>query len=330
MKAVGIEQFGGPEVLRWADVPDPAPGFGEVVVDIVGAGVNRADLLQRRGLYPPPPGESEILGLECSGRVSAVGHGVTSLAVGDEICALLAGGGYAEKVSVPEGQCMPVPAGVELATAGALPEVACTVHANLVRTANLQPGETVLIHGGAGGIGTFAIQYAVALGAKVAATAGSPEKVELCRRLGADITVDYRQQDFVEVVGQADVILDNMGAKYLSRNIEVLAPDGRLVVVGLQGGTSGEMDLGALMTKRGAVYATSLRSRSRAQKAAICAEVTAQVWPLIEESRIRLVLDRTYPPAEAADAHRRLESGEHTGKVLLTARPNDPPSEGKG
>src|SRR3954447_9968896 len=264
MRAVIAPEPGGPEALQLVELPDPRPGPGEVVLDMRATAVNRADTMQRQGHYPPPPGASEVLGLGWSGVVSAVGDGVDGWQVGDRACALLAGGGYGEKVLVPAGQVMPVPEGVDLVTAGALPEVACTVWSNVFMIAGLQPGETLLVHGGAGGIGTFAIQLAHALGARVVTTAGSSEKLDVCRSLGADVTVNYREQDFVEEVRAttdgrgADVILDNMGAKYLARNLDALAIEGRLVVIGMQGGSKGEIDLGVLMRKRGAVIATSL------------------------------------------------------------------------
>ncbi len=270
MRAVIAPDPGGPEALVVADLPDPVPGPGEVVVDMRATAVNRADTMQRQGHYPPPPGASEVLGLECSGVVAAVGEDVERWSVGDEVCALLAGGGYGEKVLVPAGQVMPVPDGLDLVTAGALPEVACTVWSNVFMLAGLQQGETFLVHGGGGGIGTFAIQLAHALGARVVTTAGSAEKLEVCRSLGADVTVNYREQDFVEEVRRAtdgkgaDVILDHMGASYLPRNVEALATEGRLVVIGLMGGAKGELDLGVLLRKRAAVMATSLRARPAA------------------------------------------------------------------
>lgn len=325
MRAVIAAQPGGPEVLTVAELPDPTPGPGEVVVDVAATAVNRADTLQRQGKYPPPPGASDVLGLECSGTVSAVGEGVTVWAVGDEVCALLAGGGYAERVLVPAGQVMPKPDGVDLVTAGALPEVACTVWSNLFMVAGLQPGETLLVHGGAGGIGTLAIQLAKALGARVVTTAGSTEKLELCRSLGADVAVSYRDQDFVEEVRAAtdgrgaDVILDNMGAKYLDRNVSALAPEGRLVIIGMQGGVKGELNIGKLLAKRGAVIATSLRSRPVEEKAAICSAVVEHVWPLVADGSVRVVVHETMPLAEASRAHELMESGDHTGKIVLTA-----------
>ena len=324
MRAVVAREPGGPDVLELAEVPDPVPGPGEVVLEVVATAVNRADTLQRQGLYPPPPGASDVIGLECSGRVSSLGEDVTEWSVGDEVCALLSGGGYAERVAVPAGQLMPVPAGVDLVTAASLPEVACTVWSNVFMVAGLQPGEWLLVHGGAGGIGSFAIQLATALGSRVATTAGSPEKQELCRALGAELVVDYREQDFVEEVRSAtdgagvDVILDNMGAKYLGRNVAALATAGRLVVIGFQGGTKGELDLAALLAKRGAVIATSLRGRPAGEKAAICASVVEHVWPLVADGRIHPMVSATYPLAEAGAAHALMGAGEHTGKLVLT------------
>ena len=308
-----------------SDLPDPAPGPGEVVIDMVATAVNRADTLQRQGLYPPPPGASDVLGLECSGTVSAVGQDVADWKVGDEVCALLAGGGYAEKVLVPAGQVMPAPEGVDLTTAGALPEAACTVWSNVFMIAGLRPEETLLVHGGAGGIGNMAIQLAKALGAKVVTTAGSPEKLDLCRRLGADVAVSYRDEDFVEKVKEAtdgrgaDVILDNMGARYLDRNVSALAPDGRLVVIGMQGGTKAELNIGKLLSKRGAVIATALRSRPVEEKSAICREVVEHVWPLVSEGAVRTMVHATFPLEQAGEAHLLMESGDHVGKIVLTA-----------
>ncbi len=324
MLAITVPTPGGPEALVLAEVPDPTLAPDEVLLDVVAAGVNRADLLQRQGHYPPPPGASAYLGLECSGRVAAVGADVTGWAVGDEACALLAGGGYAARVAVPAGQLLPVPAGVSLVDAAALPEVACTVWSNVFMTAALAPGEWLLVHGGSSGIGTMAIQLAHAFGAHVAVTAGSAQKLEVCRSLGADVLVNYRDDDFVEAVKAAtggagvDVILDNMGAKYLARNIDALAAYGRLMVIGLQGGTRAELDLGVLLRKRASVAATSLRARPAAEKAAIVAAVREHVWPLIEAGAVRPIVHARMPLAQAADAHRLLESSTHIGKVLLT------------
>ncbi|PKW27733.1 NAD(P)H-quinone oxidoreductase [Phycicoccus duodecadis] len=324
MQAITIPEPGGPDALVLSDVETPAPEAGEVLVRVAAAGVNRADTMQRQGHYPPPPGESEVPGLEVSGTVEALGDGVDGWAVGDEVCALLAGGGYAELVRVPAGQLLPVPSGVSLADAAALPEVACTVWSNVFLTANLQPGETLLVHGGSSGIGTMAIQLAKAVGATVAVTAGSAEKLEACRALGADILVNYRDEDFVERVRAAtggrgaDVVLDNMGAKYLGRNVDVLAPNGRLVVIGLQGGRVGQLDLGALLVKRAAVIATSLRARPRDEKAAIVAAVREHVWPLVADGVVRPIIHSRHPLAEAAAAHREMEESGHIGKILLT------------
>jgi putative PIG3 family NAD(P)H quinone oxidoreductase len=325
MRAVIAPEPGGIDALVLTELPDPVPGPGELVIDMTATAVNRADTMQRQGHYPPPPGASEVLGLECSGLVSAVGPDVEGRSVGDEVCALLAGGGYAEKVLVPAGQVMPVPAGVELVAAGALPEVACTVWSNVFMVAGLRQGETLLVHGGAGGIGTFAIQLAHALGARVLTTAGSAEKLEVCRSLGADVTINYREQDFVAEVKAAtggdgvDVILDNMGASYLSPNVDALAVEGRLVVIGLQGGSRAELDLGVLLRKRGAVIATSLRSRPVAEKTAICESVVEHVWPLLADGSVRTLVHTTLPLEEVREAHRIMDAGDHTGKIVLTA-----------
>ncbi len=324
MRAIVVRKPGGPEQLVWQEVPDPTAGPGHVVVEVVATAVNRADLLQRQGHYDPPPGAPPYLGLECSGRVLEIGSGVDGWAVGDEVCALLAGGGYAERVDVPAGQLMPLPPGIDLVTAAALPEVACTVWSNLFMLAALQPGETVLIHGGASGIGTFAIQLAHSLGARVAVTAGSAAKLERCRELGADVLVNYRERDFVAAVRAAtdghgaDVVLDIIGAKYLARNVDVLAANGRLAIVGMQGGTRAELDLAALMTRRAALFSTTLRARPTAEKAAICRSVVENVWPEIAAERVRPVVDRVLSLTDAAEAHRVIESSDHVGKVVLT------------
>ena len=324
MKAITIPEFGGPEALVLSEVPDPEPGAGEVLVRVAAAGVNRADVLQRQGHYAPPPGESEVPGLEVSGTIEALGDGVEGWSVGDEVCALLSGGGYADLVRAPAGQLLPVPSGVSLIEAAALPEVTCTVWSNVFLTANLQPGETLLVHGGSSGIGTMAIQLGRAIGAVVAVTAGSPEKLAACADLGAEVLVNYREEDFVERVlaatdgAGADVVLDNMGAKYLARNVAVLATGGRLVVIGMQGGTRAELDLGVLLRKRAAVIATSLRARPLGEKATIVAAVREHVWPLIEAGEVRPVVMSRHPLADAAAAHRELEASAHIGKILLT------------
>jgi putative PIG3 family NAD(P)H quinone oxidoreductase len=323
MRAVLCREPGGPEVLEVRDVPDPTAGPGEVVVDVAATAINQADLQQRRGVYPPPPGASDVLGLECSGTISAVGDGVERWQVGDEVCALLVSGGYADKVGVPAGQLLPIPPGVSLVDAAALPEAACTVWSNVFMIAALRPGETFLVHGGGGGIGTMAIQLAHALGAKVATTVGSEEKAETCRRLGADLAVNYREQDFVEEVRRfdesgADVVLDHIGAKYLSRNVDVLATEGRLVMIGMMGGRKAELDLGALMGKRGALIATLLRPRPPEGKAAIVASVEENLWPLVADGTVRPIIHTTVPLSEVSRAHQIVEDSSHVGKVLIT------------
>ncbi|KKD09711.1 NAD(P)H-quinone oxidoreductase [Streptomyces sp. WM6386] len=323
MRAITIPEPGGPEALVWDEAPDPVPGEGEVLVEVVASAVNRADILQRQGFYDPPPGASPHPGLECSGRVVETGPGVSGWAVGDEVCALLSGGGYAEKVVVPAGQLLPVPKGVDLRQAAALPEVTCTVWSNVFMISHLRPGETLLVHGGSSGIGTMAIQLAKAVGAKVAVTAGTKEKLDHCAELGADILVNYREQDFVAEVKQAtggagaDVILDNMGAKYLDRNVQTLAVNGRLAIIGMQGGIKGELNIAALLAKRAAISATSLRARPPAEKTAIVAAVREHVWPLLDGGHVRPVVDREIPMSDAAAAHRVVEESGHVGKVLL-------------
>ncbi|MGW2565632.1 NAD(P)H-quinone oxidoreductase [Streptomyces sp. NPDC001537] len=323
MHAITIPEPGGPEALVWDEVPDPVAGEGEVLVEVVAGAVNRADILQRQGFYDPPPGVSRHPGLECSGRIAAPGPGVSGWAVGDEVCALLAGGGYAEKVAIPAGQLLPVPKGIDLKQAAALPEVVCTVWSNVFMIAHLRPGETLLVHGGSSGIGTMAIQLAKAVGAKVAVTAGTEEKLQQCAGLGADILINYREQDFVAEVKKAtdgagaDVILDNMGAKYLDRNIQTLAVNGRLAIIGMQGGIKGELNIATLLNKRAAVSATSLRARPLTEKAAIVAAVREHVWPLLDAGHVRPVVDREIPMNDAATAHRVVEESGHVGKVLL-------------
>jgi putative PIG3 family NAD(P)H quinone oxidoreductase len=323
MKAIVCAEPGGPEVLTWTEVERPVPGPGELLIEVAASAVNRADLVQRMGFYPPPAGASEYLGLECSGRVAGLGAGVSGWAVGDEVCALLAGGGYAEFVAVPAGQVLPAPTGLDLVTAAGVMETACTVWSNVFMGANLQPSETLLVHGGAGGIGTTAIQLGKAVGARVLTTVGSAEKARLVEELGADKAINYREEDFVARVREltdghgADVILDNMGAKYLGRNVESLAISGRLIVVGMQGGSKGELDLGMLMSKRAAVVATGLRARPVAEKSAIVAAVHEHVWPLIKSGAFTVLSDRRFPMADAAGAHRLVEESGHVGKVLL-------------
>ncbi|MFH8934092.1 NAD(P)H-quinone oxidoreductase [Streptomyces griseosporeus] len=316
MKAVSITDHGGPEVLEWTDVEDPTPAAGEVVIDVVASALNRADVMQRWGLYPLEPGWSPYPGLEVSGRISALGEGVNGWNVGDEVCALLTGGGYAQKVAVPAGQLLTVPKGIGLVEAAGLPEITATVWSNIVMTAGLKKGETLLVHGGVGGVGTMAIQVAKALGARVVTTVGGAEKVARALELGADVAVDYRTQDFTEH-GPYDVILDVVGGSYLERNIASLAADGRLVVIGLQNGLEGRLNLAEIVFKRLSVHGTTLRTRSKEQKAAIVAEVQDKVWPMIENGTVQLVVDQTVPMAEAAEGHRLMEAGGHIGKILL-------------
>jgi len=322
--AITMAGPGAADVLDWTQVPDPAPGPGGVIVAVRAAGVNRADLSQRAGHYPPPPGASPILGLECSGRIIAVGSAVQGWNAGDEVCALLAGGGYAEQVAVPAGQLLPIPAGVPLVHAAGLPEAACTVWSTVFQAAAARAGETLLVHGGTSGIGTFAIQLAHALGVRVLTTAGTPEKCARALALGAELAIDYRRDDFVAAtrahtggVG-VDVILDVVGGEYLGRNLEALAPDGRLVILAMQQGRRAELDLGLLMSKRATVYSAGLRARPLSQKAAIVGAVRSAVWPLVESGAISVVVQAEVPMPDAAEAHRMMEAGNHVGKILLT------------
>ncbi|MFM9033071.1 MAG: NAD(P)H-quinone oxidoreductase [Mycobacterium sp.] len=313
--------------LVWREVPDVTAGSDEVVIRVDTAGVNRADLLQAAGKYPPPPGASGILGLEVSGTIAEIGDGVANHAVGQTVCALLAGGGYAEYVAVPATQVMPLPDSVTLEDAAGLPEAACTVWSNLVLTAHLRPGEFVLVHGGASGIGTHAIQVAKALGAEVAVTAGSAAKLRVCADLGADVLIRYRDEDFVDRVREAtdgrgaDVVLDLMGAAYLDRNLGALGFDGRLVIIGMQGGIKAELNIATLIGKRLSVMGTALRGRPTAGprgKAAIVAAVVASVWPMLADGTVRPVVGARFPIEQAAEAHRVLAAGETSGKILLT------------
>ncbi|HEY3562421.1 MAG TPA: NAD(P)H-quinone oxidoreductase [Kribbella sp.] len=324
MRAVVCDGAGGIDVLGIGEIPDPEPAVDEVVIDVVAAGVNRADLMQRQGFYPPPPGAPGTIGLEVSGRIAAVGADVDGWSVGDECCALLAGGGYAEKVVVPAPQVMPVPEGLDLVSAAALPEVVATVWSNVFMSAHLKQGETLLVHGGSSGIGSMAIQLGVAHGARVLTTVGSKEKMAFCTALGADVAINYKEAAWASVVDEAtkgagaDVILDIMGAKYLTDNVKSLALDGRLVVIGMQGGAKGELDLGRLLSRRGSVIATGLRFRSVEDKGRILAEVVGHVWPLIAEKIVRPIVHTTFPLAEVAKAHQTLEQSTQLGKVLLT------------
>lgn len=323
MRAITISRPGGPDVLTPAELPDPVPGPGEVLVQVAATGVNRADVLQRLGHYPPPPGAPDTPGLEVSGTVTAVGPAVAGWQVGDRVAALVDGGGYAGAALVPAAQLLPVPDGLDLVDAAALPEAACTAWSNLVTVGGLCEGATALVHGGSGGVGSIATQLGAALGARVLTTAGGPERVARCRDLGADVAIDHRTEDFVTAAREAtngrgvDVILDVVGAAYLERNLATLAPDGRLVVIGLQRGRRTELDLGLLLSRRASVHGTTLRARPAAQKAAIVADVRAHVWPLVAAGAVRPVVHARLPLAEAARAHELLESGAVFGKLLL-------------
>ena len=324
MRAVVCEAAGGVEVMSVGEIEDPVPNADEVLIQVTAAGVNRPDLLQRQGLYPPPLGAPGTIGLEVSGVVAEVGANVQGWQAGDECCALLAGGGYAEKVVVPAGQVMPVPDGVDLVSAAALPEAVATVWANLFMTAHLKPGETLLVHGGASGIGTTAIQLAAAHKVRVLCTVGSTDKMDYCTRLGADVAINYKEADFEAVVAEAtrkagaDVILDIIGAKYLEQNVRTLAYGGRLVVIGLQGGTTGPLDLGRLMIRAGTITSGRLRPRSVVEKTEICAEVVAHAWPLYAARKAKPIVHTTLPLDQVQQAHQILESSSHVGKVLLT------------
>lgn len=323
MYAVEASKPGGPEVLEWREVADPECGPDEVVIAVAAAGINRADLMQREGKYPPPAGASPHLGLECAGQVRACGDNVSRWRVGDEVCALLSGGGYAERAVVDQSLVLPVPAGVSVVASAGLVEVAATVQSNLSDFAQLGPGDWVLIHGGSGGIGTFAIQWARNLGATVFTTARQANHAEL-KRLGADVTIDYRTENFVEVIADhtngngVNAILDNMGAAYLDRNIAALAKDGRLAIIGMQGGRKAELNLGGLLGKRGTIMAAGLRSRDLADRAAIITRLHQQVWPDIAAGRIVPVIASRVPMSQASQGHRQLETGGLIGKVVLT------------
>ncbi|AGP29790.1 NAD(P)H-quinone oxidoreductase [Corynebacterium terpenotabidum] len=324
MKAIIQQNLSEPTSLTWSDAPTPVPGDGEVLVRIVAAGVNRADTLQAKGHYPPPTGTTDIIGLEAAGVIEDA-HGAcrpdgTPWADGEKVGVLLSGGGYAEYVAVPSGQLVPMPKGYSFVETASVVEVACTVWSNLMMTAELTAGDTLLIHGGGGGVGLFAIQVAKALGARVAVTAGSAEKLEVCRSYGADILINYREEDFAAVLkaeGGADVILDIIGAKYLDKNVSALAKDGHLVIIGMQGGVKGELNIGALLAKRGSISATGLRYRDRADKARIVAATVEHVWPMLESGQVTHHIDRVVPVADAAAAHAALLAGEITGKVVL-------------
>lgn len=316
MKAIVQTEEKNTASLELQEVPRPTLKPGEVLVEVKAAGVNRADLLQTQGNYPVPPGASEILGLECAGIIADPGD--TGREKGEKVACLLTGGGYAEYVAVPEGQLLPIPEGYSFTEAASIVEVACTVWSNIGMLAGLKEGQTFLIHGGAGGIGTFAIQMGKALGATVAVTAGSQEKLDVCKQLGADILINYKEEDFADILkNKADVILDIIGAKYLGQNVKALAKDGHMVTIGLQGGVKGELNLGLLLSKRASISATALRGRDDEDKARIVAATRENIWPLLDSNKISHHIDHTLPLAKAATALKALQDGTVTGKVVL-------------
>jgi putative PIG3 family NAD(P)H quinone oxidoreductase len=326
MLAIEINGSGGPEVLRPVERPLPHPVAGEVLIRVVAAGVNRPDVMQRRGVYPPPPGASDIPGLEVAGEIETTGDGVTEWRGGDRVCALVAGGGYAEYCVAPAPQCLPIPKGMDPVAAAALPETFFTVWTNVFDRGRLQAGETALFHGGASGIGTTAIQLARERGARVLATAGSDDKCRACEELGAERCINYRTEDFVEIVKAVtdgrgvDLILDIVGGDYTPRNLAALAQDGRLVQIGLMGGTTATVDLNRLMRRRLTITGSTLRPRSVEEKGDIAAALLDQVWPLLDDGHVRPIIYRTFPLPEAAEAHRLMESSEHVGKIVLVVQ----------
>jgi NADPH2:quinone reductase len=323
MTAIVAERPGGPEVLQAVTRPVPKPGHGEVLIKVAAAGLNGADLSQRWGRYPMPPGTPDVFGLEASGTIAALGEGVTGWQLGDPVCALLVGGGYAEYCAVPAVQCLPVPRGLSVVEAGALPEVAMTVWSNVFELGMLRPGDVLLVHGGASGIGTIAIQLAKALGSKVIATAGSAEKCRRCETLGAARGINYREEDFVAAALQetggagVDVVLDMIGGDYIQRNFQALAPGGRLVMLAFKKGAKTEVDFGAIQTKQLILTGSRLRPRPIPEKGRLTAAVRKAVWPLVEAGAVRPIIDGTFPLREAARAHARMEASEHIGKILL-------------
>jgi putative PIG3 family NAD(P)H quinone oxidoreductase len=325
MTAIEIREPGAPQVLRAVQRPLPAPGRGEVLIRVAAAGVNRADVLQRKGSYPPPSGASDIPGLEVSGEVVAAGAEVREPALGAKVCALLAGGGYAQYVTVPAVQCLPVPQGVSVEDAAALPETYCTVWLNVFERGKLRSGETLLVHGGASGIGTTAILLAKVSGARVIVTAGTAAKCAACRELGADLAINYREGDFVEATQRAtegrgaNVILDMVGGDYVARNVAACASDGRIALIALQGGTKAELDLRALLSKRLTLSASTLRAQPVESKGRLVAAVREKVWPLFASRGLKPVIHARFPLAEAAAAHKLMESNAHVGKILLMA-----------
>ncbi|MBY4893752.1 NAD(P)H-quinone oxidoreductase [Rhodobacteraceae bacterium N5(2021)] len=323
MRAVEISEPGGPEVLRLCDRPVPVPGAEQIAITVDHAGVNRPDALQRAGSYAPPPGASDLPGLEASGVVAAIGPGVTRWAVGDKVCALLPGGGYAENVVTHQDHALPVPKGLSMAEAAALPETFFTVWSNVFMRAGLKAGQRFLVHGGSSGIGTTAIQLARAMGARVFTTAGSDEKCAACVALGAEQAINYRSEDFVaamKAVGGADVILDMVGGDYLPRNVKALADDGHLQQIAFLNGPKVELNFAQLMVRRLTISGSTLRPQSDAAKAAIAEELRTRVWPLLDAGRVAPVMDQTFPLAEAAKAHARMESSAHIGKIVLQVR----------
>ena len=324
MTAIGLPTPGGPEALVPVERPMPVPGAGEILVKVAAAGVNRPDVMQRKGLYPPPPGAPDIPGLEIAGEVVALGEGVTRWKLGDKVCALVSGGGYAQYCLADEGSALPVPAGLSMVEAAALPETFFTVWTNVFDLAGLKAGERFLVHGGTSGIGTTAIQLAKAFGATVFTTAGSPEKCDVCRQLGADVAIDYKAEDFVAVVKEksggkgVNVILDMVGGSYIARNYEAAAPLARLVQIAFMEGSKVQIDFMRLMLKRLSHMGSTLRSRPKAEKAAIAASLVEKVWPLIAAGTVKPVMDQTFPLEKASEAHARMETSAHIGKIMLT------------
>ncbi|MGD9139014.1 MAG: NAD(P)H-quinone oxidoreductase [Desulfobacterales bacterium] len=323
MRFINISKHGGPEVMEIKEGEAPDPGKGEVLIRVHAAGVNRPDVMQRQGLYPPPPGASPILGLEVSGEVVAVGDDVSAWSVSDRVCALTNGGGYAEYVAVPAGQCLPLPAGLPLEEAAALPETFFTVWTNVFDRAMLKPGERFLVHGGSSGIGTTAIQMAKALGSKVFTTAGNAEKCAVCRHLGADVAVNYTEQDFVKVINEAtngqgvDVILDMVGGDYVARNLELAAMDGRIANISFLKGSQVEIDMMQVLRKRLIITGSTLRPRTPEAKADIAQKLRTQIWPLIESKAIKPLIAARFPLMDAAESHQLMESSKHIGKIIL-------------
>ena len=326
MRAIDIEAPGGPEALRLVRRPVPAPGPGEVLIEVAAAGVNRPDLLQRRGLYPPPPGAPSIPGLEVAGRIAALGKGVSGLEVGQPVCALLAGGGYAEYAAAPAGQCLPVPDALTLDEAAAMPETLFTVWHNLFERAYARDGETALVHGGTSGIGTMAIALCKQFGVRIIVTCGSDDKCRRAEALGADPAINYREADYVEEVrrltgGQGvDIVLDMVGGDYLPRNLDCLAEEGRHVSIAVQRGATAELNIAKMMMRRLMVSGSTLRARSTEFKALLAAEIAATAWPLVGEGRLKPVIDSRFPLEQAAEAHRRMEQGDHVGKIVLQVK----------